>query len=107
MNLFTWRFGRYIGAREISEGNRIPRGYGLAWYLPYSAQLYVMPIPFNWIAGWCRLLSLRLQKGPDDPIAQNYGNGYRKGYAEGYGEGRQSGIRSAVDIVKGTIRHVS
>lgn len=45
-----------ITKKEIIEGQRIPRGYGIA-YVNYEKLTFVIyPIPLNHVIGWIRAL---------------------------------------------------
>ena len=76
--------GRWVSDCQLAEGEFLPRGYGIAWYLPYSARAYCLPIPLNSIAGAFRAWWLQLRRPcADDPIANAYADGHSIGFSEG------------------------
>jgi hypothetical protein len=54
------RVSQYFLCRE---GNRLPWGWGIAWYELWSAHAVVLPIPINIVAGWWMRLWWRMQRG--------------------------------------------
>lgn len=51
--------------KEIDDGQMIPRGYGIAWYLPerkYNSTV-CYPIPLNSILGFFRLVYFIVRGG--------------------------------------------
>lgn len=98
MQLFTSPLARIVSHRQIAEGERIPRFYGVAWYLPYSHASYCLPLPLNWIAGWWRTAWLRLQRGPDDPLQEARRGGYSEGYSIGRSAGEDIALRRVASI---------
>lgn len=45
-------------------GREMPKGWGVAWRLPLSRYLFILPVPFNVIAGYVRHLWILAKRGP-------------------------------------------
>lgn len=42
--------------RQVYEGERLPWGYGRAYYLPQTDAMVCYPVPFNLVVRWLRNL---------------------------------------------------
>ena len=69
--------------KEIREGERIPKGYGIAYREMEKLVAIAYPIPINLIVGGIRRLWLWCMYGH-----KLYEDGYVKGYHKGITEGR-------------------
>ena len=68
----------------------IPRGYGIAWYSPWSMRAYCMRVPFNRIIGAFRNWWLEIRRPcEDDPVM----NVYNYAHSIGYSAGKEAGMR--------------
>lgn len=89
MTFDYWR-PRIITALALAEGAKLPKGYGAAWWLPFSQSAYCLPIPFNRIVGAFRNWYLEWRRPcEDDPIAIAYDYAFSKGKAQGRREGEE------------------
>jgi hypothetical protein len=105
------RFGVTLSKMRLVEGQRIPRGFGIAWWRPETAEAFCLPIPFNWIAGWARRAWMFLMCGPknkqDARIAEAYRRGImhgredgeKIGYRSGFAEGKAAGVQAALGVI--------
>jgi hypothetical protein len=93
-----WR-PKIVSAKVIREAESLPKGYGVAWYLPYSDAAYCLPVPLNRIVGAFRAwwLEWRLP-AEDDPITAAYAYGLSKGREQGRREGEASTHRLYAEI---------
>lgn len=100
MTFDYWR-PRIITAKVIIEGGLLPRGFGVAWTLPYSHAFYCLPVPFNRIVGSFRnwYLAWRLPC-EDDPINLAYMYGESQGFKAGNDHGYKTGVRHAMAAVR-------
>ena len=92
---WTLSWGHLVSAKRLAECETLPRGYGVAWMLPYQDAFYCLPIPLNIImrhfrAWWLRA---RLPMEGGDPSGDAYTYGYSRGRHDGYDSGMQQGIR--------------
>lgn len=71
--------------RYVKEYERVPFGYGEAWYDFPRRVLVCYPIPLNWIAWAACIAYWRLARVPRTRI--------EKVYQEAYIEGREAGRR--------------
>ncbi len=105
MNNDPWwslSFGRIIGAKFLAEGGTLPRGYGVAWPLPYSMRYYCLPVPLNLIFGGFRDFWLRVRRPvSQDPIDEAWRQGYGRGFSAGQENGMIQGARLATLILNG------
>ena len=76
-------------AKQLCEGELVPRGYGLAWQRYDMDMSVYLPIPINIIASKMREYYFRLVIGCDQLDASAYMKGHRKGY----GSGRDAGVK--------------
>lgn len=84
-----------IGAWK-HEGEILPRGYGVAWYSPWTNQAYCLPIPLNRIAGGFRAWWFQLRRPcEDDPVYACARYNYERGYQAGLDRGVERGMRAA------------
>ena len=92
-----WR-PRIIGARVLAEGGQLPRGFGVAWYLPYSCSFYCLPVPLNRIVAFLRNGYIRLTRAGEDEIAGVYHYANNKGFQAGveYGAARAQRLNEIV-----------
>lgn len=98
-----WRlsWGKWVSARELAEGATLPRGYGIAWWLPYSDRAYCLPVPLNRIAGTFRAWYLDWRRPcEDDPIAAAFTYGESTGFQRGIDHGYDRGLRHAKMIIR-------
>lgn len=78
-----------IMARDLAEGERIPRGYGLAYHDWERDILIVYPLPFNLLAALMRRLYYRLVYGMrplkfEAAIRRARQAAWNRGYDTGY-----------------------
>lgn len=98
-----WRlsWGKLVSDRELAEGATLPRGYGVAWYLPHSMRAYCLPVPLNRIAGACRAWYLDWRRPcKDDPIMVAYQLGESKGFQRAYDAGYNAALRFAKTLIR-------
>lgn len=46
----------------VEEGGTLPRGFDVAWWLHDRDAAVVLPIPFNFIAGWIRYAYIEVRR---------------------------------------------
>lgn len=67
---------KIISMRAIHEGEMLPRGYGVAWYVPWNHQVVCLPIPFNKIVGAFRAWYVEWHRPcENDPLKEIYAKG--------------------------------
>ena len=66
--------------RQVYEGERLPWGYGRAYYLPQTDAMVCYPVPFNLVVRWLRNLYYWLAT-PRIPYKELY-EGLQKHYEE-------------------------
>lgn len=94
--MWRLRWGKWVSALELSELARMPKGYGIAWWLPYSDRAYCLPIPLNLIAGAFRAWYLAWRRPcEDDPIMAAFQAGKAKGFQDGVSHGWEQGLLHA------------
>lgn len=71
----------------VPEGGEIPRGFGLAYYLPDRPLWAAYPIPFNLVIGWSRIAWWWLMCPPWRFAVWRAGWIRRHAYEEGFNEG--------------------
>lgn len=85
-------------AREIADGELLPKGYGVAWYLPDRMVALVLPIPLNKIAGAFRAWYLEWRRPVEnDPIVDAFRKGVERGIQSGVERGRIIGRNETFD----------
>lgn len=72
-----------IGRIRYEQGERVPRGYGLAWHDLFHNQVVVFPIPFNLVARWLRELYFWLRNPWTDAMTRDQRAAYLRGYHDG------------------------
>ena len=80
---------RKIYARlQLLEGERLPRGHGIAWYCFETADYVLYPIPLNVIARWARQFyhwCRKYEPGASENELQAIRRGaYQRGRKDGY-----------------------
>lgn len=91
---------KLITAKEVMEGDYIPRWYGIAYrdFLMDRKVCYLVPI--NWFVRWGREIARILKV----PRATKWEGilvaAYQKGYKKGHEEGRYDGMREVRDAIK-------
>lgn len=92
--------------KRLYEGERIPIGWGVAWYDRSAAQAILLPWGINWLVGVVRVVFWRVANGfrPLDGKSRDilYRTGKRDGYADGFKAGlaRPIGLSEALDVVE-------
>ena len=85
------RFGIWV--REMET---IPRGYGVAWYSPWSCRAFCMRVPLNRLVGGFRAWYLSWRRPCDkDPVIAAFNEGYYTGLSDGIQQGVDSGRQLA------------
>lgn len=90
---------------KITEGERLPFGYGIAWRNWNEMTFEAYPIPFNWCAYFIRELYLFLARGPREAGKQKIYNagrevGFKSGKREGYANGVFDGRKKLQDQIQ-------
>ena len=80
-----------ISGLKVFEGERFPKGYGLAWRLYDEMAIVAYPIPLNFLARWFREVYLFLKFQGGARKNENYLLGYEKGREAGEQYGIQKG----------------
>lgn len=90
-------FRRLIAMEWLEEGEKMPRGYAVAWFDLASMHAVCLPVGFHVIAGWLRaryiwFKAYRVTNGFEDSFKRGYDQGHRAGILMGRDEGRQERI---------------
>jgi hypothetical protein len=77
-----------ITAREVLEGQEVPRGYGVAYVEPGGTSATCYPIPLNFIVRWSLLLWYALKI----PRRTWWEQRFQKVHAAGYQQGHDNAL---------------
>ena len=69
---------------ELEFGNKIPKGYGIAYYDIVKQLTICYPIPFNYIIRIIRNITYKFKSIPMSTIERNNQYIYNKGFIDGY-----------------------
>lgn len=83
-----------ITQKRLRSGERLPRGYGLAYYEDLYMEAVCYPVPINWVVWTIRELWTRLRCTPQSAVDQ----ARARGYAEGFDRGWTCGFEAATTI---------
>ena len=86
---------RVLTHKAAREGEEIPWGWGVVYYDASSRDLILAPMPFNFVAGWLRLVYFRLMEGPRDRLFAEWDRTARKEYSRQYDYGFKDGEKAA------------
>jgi hypothetical protein len=75
--------------KDISEGERIPKGYGIAWRYYGCMKTRCYPIPLNLIIRSIRTIYFSIMAGV---WHSKWENELREAYGQGFFDGKKSGI---------------
>jgi hypothetical protein len=69
---------------QLTEGARLPAGYGHAYWNHESHLVVAYPVPLNWVAGWWQKLRWRVKSGPEKTsvLRRTYAAGYAQALAD-------------------------
>lgn len=73
------------------QGQKLPKGWGIAWWEFDIQEAIIFPMPLNFVTGWVRNLYYTLLKGPNEKyrhkvleqLSKEYLVGYRNGFLDG------------------------
>lgn len=91
-----WRIA--LPKRRIAEGDVIPDGYGIAYYVPDEPITVVMPIPLNLIVGAWRALMWWMKCPPWRFVEWREERAFERGRRQGRREALNSSGRTNYDI---------
>lgn len=103
-----WRPKILSMERIVIDGGQLPRGYGIAWWLPLTQCAYCLPIPLNKIVGSFRNWYIEWSKpAANDSIMAAYNHGRHRGYQSGYDAGLAQGMRFEKIVCEALSPHLS
>ena len=86
---------RLLTDKSVHEGEEIPWGWGCVYYDPAVRELILAPIPFNFVAGWLRLVYFALMQGPRDRLFDAWDKTQYIEVNKSYNRGFKDGERAA------------
>jgi len=92
---------QWTALRIVEEGGQLPRGYGVAYWLPYSEHAVLAPLGVHLIISYTRRLYYWLiHTRAVEPWEGYAAYQHSKGFAAGLEHGREQGLRIGIMMAR-------
>lgn len=93
-----------LTGRQVSQGELMPKWYGLAIYEPWSDTQICYPIPLNLLYRWYDALRWKVKRGKDTALHVAWSSGYNEGRQIMYDVGFDAGVEHGKKIQADELR---